>query len=756
MIRSAARSERTMEDRLGAGPRSALDGCGLDAGRDWNGDVRELATGRGWFRVAELAATFLVFAGVMHFLYAGKANIPFEDRGAPGHDSFYHIKMAALMPDIGLPDTFPWLRTTVFNETFVNHHYGFQWLMSFAVRLSHRWTGDYAAGGRWFTTVSFGLSMALFHLLLMVRGIQRRWLWMALCLLLPSQFYGRHLFVRAIDPSLVCMLLLCWCMFTRRWLAGGIVVCLSIHVYLGAVIYAPLLVICVVVAGALVTCSELWTTHATWQDGRLREIRSDLCRIAAATFAGWVVGLWTHPYGGTAAIEFLNLQVFGSGLSPDIEVGQEWESYSPAWFFVEMSGITLTVAASAILLRLCAGRRAGVGEVATVLMQLVFLILTMKARRFIEYWPLFATLSSAYLAGPLVDRIGAMIVESRTIRRHAVVGLLCAWGVTGCVLLGRRMAVHIPMEFVREWRWWTMLVGVAAIIPMARAGSDSRGIASVIRTVAAWAGVCGATAIIIRQLAGPRTIEAAELTVPWWAFVISAGVLASFRVAGGITVSGSGVSHDKLFVLRRWAMTVACTVLLIGVTAVPAGALLGHMQSESRCQYDLPAIRTVMAVLEADSEPGDVVFTDDWDIFPVYFYLNHRSHYIVGLDPKFSHQKDPVLWERYVRISRGETPVTRSVTVMEDGKPMVKRIHVRLADIRDHFHAKYVIVDRDHLALAKKLLEMPAFATRLYPASASGDDRPAYQLFRILPESSGAGRPSQPATGAEPVGDGGG
>ena len=58
-----------------------------------------------------------------------------------GRDSFYHIKMAALLPEHGLVKTFPWLEFTYFTDegdAFVSHHYGFHAMLVPFVKLSQR------------------------------------------------------------------------------------------------------------------------------------------------------------------------------------------------------------------------------------------------------------------------------------------------------------------------------------------------------------------------------------------------------------------------------------------------------------------------------------------------------------------------------------------------------------------------------------------------------------------------------------------
>lgn len=717
-----------------------------------------------------------MFAGVMHFIYLDDAGQAFVDIGAPGHDSFYHVKMAALMPEIGLIETFPWLRTTLFFEKFINHHYGFQWLMLPMVRLAYQTTGDGMAGGRWFMTLSFGLAMALFNLLLMIRRIELRWIWLILCLLLPSQFYGRHAFVRAIDPSLVCMLLLCACMFTRRYVLAGVVIAGSVHVYMGAITYAPILVAMVFIAGLAGLIGEFLERRASWSELREDLRRFDGWRLVAWTAGGWLIGLMTHPYGGLDGLDFLKVQVFGSGLSPEIEVGREWNSYSPAWFFAQMSGITLIVTAMAICIRFRFGPKLERDEWALLMIGFVFFGLTLKARRFIEYWPLFSTLSSAYLAGPVFDRwrSGARLVDHSPLERPAAgesdsnatstslgsgVRRNDAYGASRpgwmiatvtltalTVALGlwsaRLNARWVPDSFGVEYRFWAFLAGLATFHLPVRTVSATT---SSIRRRLAAAITAGGYTLTVQVVVGglvwmTKSDEAAvgQLHIHWSAYVFL--ILAQvFRGLADVSASlDSGVRRNDAWKrsrlgIRRGLWAVAVTSAVSTLIVIPLGVLFGGLQRDTRCQYDLPAIRSVMETLVSVSREGAVVFTDDWDIFPVYFYVNHHNHYVVGLDPKFSHEKDPILWERYVRITRGETPTTRTVSIRENGKSISHSVRIELSDIREFFHAEYVIVDRDHRPFSRQLDKAPTLAQRI---SLPGDEKsvnPPYRLYRIVP-----------------------
>lgn len=514
--------------------------------------------------------------------------------GVPGNDSFYHIKMAALIPQYGLVAEFPWLKFCYFTDegqAFIGHHAGFHLLLVPFVHLAHWLTGDYLAGGRWATALCFGLVLMLFDILLKGEGIRWRGVWLLLFLLLPIQFFTRHTQIRAIAPSLAFMLLIVWSMFHRHYLATAFALTGYIHLYLGGVIYGPLLIVLYIIA-AVAAPRELWVIP--W-------------KLAVYGLCGWLVGVLTHPY-SAGMWGFLKLQIFGSGLWPEVSVGHEWKPYEGVWWFAQSAGVILVTWVLALCTRLRLGPALNTREMFLLLANFAFLILTLKARRFIEYWPVFALLSAATLAAPFMRLVAERFDRSFSLKAQP-----------GNQRNSRRLAVVILS--------------------------------------------CG----------------------------------------------------------------------LIGVTAYAGWPSWREIRRGSTCKYDLPAIHDAMVWLQEHSQEGDVVFTDDWDIFPVFFYYNHHNHYIVGLDPAFTHHRRPDLWARYVKVSRGQVPADAAYQrVAPDGNRVDEVIHAQLEDIRDHFGAKYVITDTDHRALAEKLAEAPAFAELVYPSTVYADSRDApYLIFRV-------------------------
>lgn len=602
----------------------------------------------------ELLVAFLIGISLFRFYYSGTGGDTGERVNLAGNDCFYHVKMAALFPQIGFDDQFPWLSQTIFNDRFVSHHYGFHALLSPFVLLSQRLTGDYIPGARWFMAVSFGLVLMIFMRLLIGEGVRYRWLFLALLLMLPADFYIRHANVRAIDLSLIFLLIGTHFILRGRYLLLSVAIVMYTHVYLGS-FFLP------VIAGLHFLCG-LFAAPKLKPDWRL----------VIFTVIGAVVGITTHPY-FPENIDFLRTQVFGSGLTPEVPVGREWRAYEDVWRFVNLVAVPLTIQTAAVILRARFGRRLSRNEWTMLAVSLFFFVLTLKARRFIEYWPMFSVLSSALLVGPLLERFAPHFATSlaRGWRTPVLaMSAACAFVLTALLLYARSQNAGTAAHVVSWWPAWVTLGVIVAGLEVLRRRSELSPVG--------------------------RSVHVARLSIT------ALGVTAAI---GAVVFVGAGQVHETV---HGWA-----------------GG-----------KFDLDEVEAAMTALKDASHEGDIVFTDDWDIFPVYFYFNHWNYFIVGLDPVFTHRLDPELWQRYVKLSRGQVPSRIAVNSIEDGQEVTRLERVELPEIRDLFHARFVVVDRDHQPLARKLEAAPELAERIYPdqPSAPGRVNP-YTIYRILDPS---------------------
>jgi hypothetical protein len=693
-----------------------------------------------WWHLLELAAVFAIGATVMNFLYAEAA----VAGGVSGHDSWYHVKMAELLPEVGATEEFPWLQFVYFTKSgdeFVSHHWGFHLLMVPFVYAAKWVGGDALMGGRWAISTFFAASLTLFNLILMTQRVRCRWLWLGLYLLMPSQFFSRQAFVRAIAPSLMFMFVIIVLMFRRRYVWAGLAVAAYTHLYLGGVVFAPLLVVCYFVAGLLGPRGD----RVSW-------------RLAAFTLAGWLLGVLTYPYAG-GVFEFLRLQIFGSGLTADIPVGREWKPYEKVWWLTQECAWVLIPMVAALCLRLRFGPRINAKELSALLMSVVFGGLMLKSRRFVEYWPPFGLLATGLVAAPVL--YGAITGATERVRRAAWAWRYwlsaAAWVVSGgaialAIWRGRGLQVNAVRD---HWQIWVVLAAAYLLVPLCgcwraegrRIHGPAVGALAVLAVPLAGL-VFGAALVGVLWLAlGAPAADRVVLTVPWWSYVALAIV---YLVASWWAVRGGVAAGDG----RMIAAPVALATVAVGGVAfvswlmIAAGPQMASLQRKLKPKFDLAEIRAAMDTLVEASEPGSVVFTDDWDIFPVYFYVNDYNHYIVGLDPKFTQHRRPVLWERYKIISRGKTPKSYEVPPEDrsDAPGGAAKVRVRLEDIRDHFGAEYVIVDRDHKAFRRKLDAVGTFCERIHPpqkaegeAEATGKDKrrredPPYAVYRVFSE----------------------
>ncbi|MCC7291202.1 MAG: hypothetical protein IT449_03955 [Phycisphaerales bacterium] len=670
-----------------------MDVAGLDEDVTLARGGRSCAGGhplRRWNLASELLVVFVIGVALMQYLYSAT---PDAARGLPaalpGNDDFYHLKMALLLPKIGLPDRLDWLQHTIFADRFVSHHYGFHVYLQPFVHLF----SDPVIGARWAMSVSFGLVLGCVMLLLMLEGVGHRWLWLTLMLLLPDDFYVRHTYVRAIDLSLLCLLLGMMCLFRRRYVLLAGVLVLYTHIYLGSFFL-------IVIAGIHWIGQRLGARELDWPDRRLAR-KAAGCRPASPEEAGQRpappeaghrpapplgpapripgvirlpllvlvgagVGLLTHPY-GRGAIGFLRTQIFGSGLTPQVSVGREWNPYENVWDFAMRMGVPMTALAVGIALRLLRGRRLRTSEWTTLLTALFFFALTLKARRFVEYFPMFAVLATAMLASPVLGA-GMPAVARRGAGADPV--------ISGVKLLLGGWGVYASWQYFRADQDRIWFIGAAVLIAL------------------------------------------------YLLVVIELPILLSRR-RGVLALAGNA----------------ALAVAILGVLALSAHPVQRRVRSWCEGNYDLPAIQRVMEFVKEQSQPGDIVFADDWDIFPVYFYFNDKNRYVAGLDPMFSYERDPELWERYKLLTRGQAPLTTNVKLPrrdEQGRVEMieQKITVPLEDIRNRYHARFIVVDSDHQPFARKLDAARGFARRIYPPVFDRATKPPYSVYEVLAENS--------------------
>lgn len=150
--------------------------------------------------------------------------------------------------------------------------------------------------------------------------------------------------------------------------------------------------------------------------------------------------------------------------------------------------------------------------------------------------------------------------------------------------------------------------------------------------------------------------------------------------------------------------------------------------NDTQTLFSMSALLKVHNYLLEKANEGDIVFTDDWDVFPRYFFANSKTYYLVGLDPEFMNQYEGEpypgepgkLYQEFASISSGNDSNN-------------------LERIKNDFKAKWVIVNVDHGQFYQNLKRNPQlFEEIMFAANdptldknqyAQGD---GYYLFKVL------------------------
>ncbi len=171
----------------------------------------------------------------------------------------------------------------------------------------------------------------------------------------------------------------------------------------------------------------------------------------------------------------------------------------------------------------------------------------------------------------------------------------------------------------------------------------------------------------------------------------------------------------------------AALLVLIPFALSYGGRQIAQARLDTQTLFSMSALQRVHGYLMENSREGEIVFTDDWDVFPKYFFANTKNHYIVGLDPEFMNQYrgEPYpgipgkLYREFAEISSGNDAT-------------------RLDLIKRDFRANWIIVGTDHNQFYRNLENRPDLFEEVlftqndpsidkYP-SAQGD---GYHLFKV-------------------------
>ncbi len=328
----------------------------------------------------QLVAAFLCAFGTL-------AYIQFAGPDIVGTDGFYHIKVAELMRQSGVPVDFPWLQYTILDrDHYTDHHL---LLHGFQVPFTALFT-DLRLAAKWSAVTAAAVSFTVLVAMLWRYGVRLPLFWMVVLFAASSPFLYRMSMARGQSISLALQIIAFHLIMQRSKTGLFLLSAVFVWAYNGFPILIPLVAIGVIVH---------YLCDRTFDYG-----------LVVAVVLGIGLGLLTHPY-------FPNDVLFlWNHIAPKLfawdyatSVGKEWYPYS-SWDMLVLSAIAVIAYLLALFINTWRDLIADKPRFFWLLATTLYFLLFLKSRRFVEYFPACAVILLALTTRhwPVWSDLGAL------------------------------------------------------------------------------------------------------------------------------------------------------------------------------------------------------------------------------------------------------------------------------------------------------------------------------------------------------------
>jgi hypothetical protein len=323
--------------------------------------------------------------------FTAMAVIQFSTPHMPDNDGFYHIKFAWLMRTEGLKPEFPYLPLSILNgEDFYDHHFLYH------VALIPFTFSDLRLGAKWAAVTFASLAFLAVWYLLYRQKIPYAWLWALALLGISEAFLYRMSISRAQSLSLGVMALgLLW-MFEGKYKHLAALSFFYVWMYNAF----PLMILLAGCYSAAIYLLE-------------KRIEP---RPLLYSGIGMLAGLILNPYFPNNLIFTYHHFIAKLGLAESIKVGNEWYPYDTGQL-IENSLPAFIGFGIGILALGLTGRKMNTRTATTLLATLMFGAMLFNARRFIEYFPPFALIFTAFSWAAMFDFDNSLLIRLTTKKR---------------------------------------------------------------------------------------------------------------------------------------------------------------------------------------------------------------------------------------------------------------------------------------------------------------------------------------------------
>jgi len=338
--------------------------------------LREFFRSEAGSRTGQLLTGALAIGIVFWFLQFSTQSICCGD-----FDGYYHIKWSRLLWE-GIrskhfPPTFSWLPLTTLNpSSYVDHHLLFHFF-----QMPFTWFGDLRLGAKIAAMVFASLAVFSCYWLIVHYRINYALVWLIALLACSAPFLYRLNMAKAPPFAIIYLVLGLYLLWERKyWLLIPL-----------AFVFALTYDMFVLLGLAVV----IWVAVIGWTERRF-EWRP-LLSVIVGSLAGLIINPY-FPYNLYLFYEHVLIKVTAADFST--KVGQEWYPYDTKEFL-----LNCFVAIAAMLAGYIAfdgsDRKRSSRQLFLLVFSTALMIMTMRWKRFAEYWPPFAVLFAAFSLQPI-------------------------------------------------------------------------------------------------------------------------------------------------------------------------------------------------------------------------------------------------------------------------------------------------------------------------------------------------------------------
>ncbi|MFQ5673181.1 MAG: hypothetical protein ACE5G9_08805 [Nitrospinales bacterium] len=308
-----------------------------------------------------------IFAAALAFFYP----IQFSTQNIPGFDGFYHIKLASIISHQGIVHEFPWFWHTP--GGFIDIHFLYHLLLVPFTSV------DLIEGAKLSTVVFFSIFSVVFYYALKTSKVPLPWVWLALCLIISTEFLYRMSLPRAPLVALSFLFMGACLVAGGKYKAVFFLTFAFVWLYGGFTLF--------VLLACFIVLSQ-WVVERRVDD-----------RSLAAVLLGAAAGLVVNPYFPENAF-FLFAQTFSAGVDRMVPGGEEWKPYGAVALLTSHLSLVFLLAATASVFA-SVRKKPRPDTLGWVLFLILVICLTLRSRRFVEY-----LVPVAVMAGALLFRDG--------------------------------------------------------------------------------------------------------------------------------------------------------------------------------------------------------------------------------------------------------------------------------------------------------------------------------------------------------------